>query len=149
MRHFLYWLILGILGFIIVTACNPHTFQNISSSPKLPAAECRIVKHTMGETCIPIHPQRVITLSSSTLGNVLALGVKPIGTTNELYLEGDSITSVKYKTDGIKLIGIYEPNLEAAFLLKPDLIVGVDWFKPIYPLLSKIAPTVLDKSNSS
>jgi iron complex transport system substrate-binding protein len=102
-----------------------------------------MVKHTMGETCVPIHPQRVVTLSSCTLGNVLALGVKPIGTTNEVYVEGNSLSSINGKTEGIKLLGLSQPNLEATLLLKPDLIIGIDWFKPIYPLLSKIAPTVL------
>ncbi|MEG4827094.1 iron-siderophore ABC transporter substrate-binding protein [Microcoleus sp. F8-C1] len=143
MRHFSYWLILGIFGFTLVTACNLHTSQNISSLPKQPTAECRMVKHTMGETCVPINPQRVVTLSSCTLGNVLALGVKPIGTTNEVYVEGKSLTSINGETEGIKLLGLSQPNLEATLRLKPDLIIGVDWFKPIYPLLSKIAPTVL------
>lgn len=143
MRHFSCWLILGILGFTLITACSHLTSQNISSPSKLPATECRMVKHTMGETCVPINPQRVITLSLSTLGNVLALGVKPIGTTNEAH-EGDkSLTFVPGKAEGIKLIGLSQPNLEAILQLKPDLIIGIDWFKPIYPLLSKIAPTVL------
>ncbi|MEH2206148.1 MAG: iron-siderophore ABC transporter substrate-binding protein [Nostoc sp.] len=145
MRHFFSWLILGILGFTLVTACNHDASQNISSLPKQPTAECRMVKHTMGETCVPIHPQRVVTLSSCTLGNVLALGVKPVGTTNEVYYDENSLTSVKGATKGIKLVGISQPNLEAILQLKPDLIVGVDWYKPIYPLLSKIAPTVLGK----
>lgn len=149
MRHFLCWLILGILGFTLVTACNPLTTQNISVSPKLPTAECRIIKHTMGETCVPINPQRVVTLSISTLGNVLALGVKPIATTNEVQIDTNSLTYVKDKAEGIKLIGIAQPNLEATLLLKPDLIIGLDWYKPIYPLLSKIAPTVLGKMDYS
>jgi iron complex transport system substrate-binding protein len=97
----------------------------------------------MGETCVPINPQRVVTLSLSTLGNVLALGIKPVGTTNEVYQEKTSLTSVKDKTEAIKLIGLSQPNLEATLLLKPDLIIGVDWFKSIYSQLSKIAPTVL------
>jgi iron complex transport system substrate-binding protein len=143
MRYFYSWLILGILGFTLVTACNHQAPNNTSSLTKEPTAECRMVKHTMGETCVPINPQRVVTLSSCTLGNVLALGVKPIGTTNEVYVEGDSLTSINGKTEGIKLLGLSEPNLEAILRLKPDLIIGVDWFKPIYPLLSKIAPTVL------
>ncbi|BAY91138.1 MULTISPECIES: ABC transporter substrate-binding protein [unclassified Tolypothrix] len=147
MRYFLGWLILGILGFTLLTACNHHTFQNISSLPKQPTAECRMVKHTMGETCVPINPQRVVTLSLSTLGNTLALGVKPIGATNEVQIDNNSLTYLQKKTDGIKLLGISRPNLEATLLLKPDVIIGLDWFKPIYPLLSQIAPTVLDKSD--
>lgn len=125
------------------------TSQSISSLSRLPAAECRMVKHTMGKTCVPINPQRVVTLSLATLGNVLALDVKPIGTTNEVYHGEESVTFLKGKTEGIKLIGLSQPNLEATLLLKPDLIIGVDWFKPIYPLLSKIAPTVLGELNYS
>ncbi|WNN88970.1 iron-siderophore ABC transporter substrate-binding protein [Gloeocapsopsis dulcis] len=102
-----------------------------------------MVKHTMGETCVPINSQRVITLSLSTLGNVLALGIKPIATTNEVHEGEKSLTFVPGKTEGIKFLGLSQPNLEATLQLKPDLIIGVDWFKPIYPLLSKIAPTVL------
>ncbi|MBD2253849.1 iron-siderophore ABC transporter substrate-binding protein [Nostoc parmelioides] len=143
MRHLFYWLILGIFGFTLVTSGNPYAPHNTSFIPKPTAAECRMVKHTMGETCVPINPQRVVTLSSCTLGNVLALGVKPIGTTNEVYVEGGSLSSTNANTEGIKLLGLSQPNLEATLLLKPDLIIGVDWFKPIYPLLSKIAPTVL------
>jgi iron complex transport system substrate-binding protein len=144
-RNFFCWLISGILGFTLVTACSHHPSQNISSPSNLPATECRMVKHTMGETCVPINPQRVVTLSLATLGNVLALGVKPIGTTNEGH-EGDkSLTFVPGATEGIKLIGLSQPNLEAILQLKPDLIIGVDWFEPIYPLLSKITPTVLSE----
>jgi iron complex transport system substrate-binding protein len=149
MRHFFCWLILGLFGFILLTACNNYTPPNLSFSPKPLAAECRMVKHTMGETCVPINPQRVVTLSLATLGNVLALGIKPIGTTNEVQIDNNSLTYLKGKTEGIKLIGISQPNLEATLLLKPDLIIGVDWFKPIYPLLSKIAPTVLGEMDYS
>ncbi|AFY44792.1 iron-siderophore ABC transporter substrate-binding protein [Nostoc sp. PCC 7107] len=147
MRHLFYWLILGILGFTLLTACNHHTSHNTSSLPKQQTAECRMVKHTMGETCVPLHPQRVVTLSLSTLGNTLALGVIPIGATNEVQTEKKSLTYLKDKTKGIKFLGISQPNLEATLLLKPDVIIGLDWFKPIYPLLSQIAPTVLDKSD--
>lgn len=44
--------------------CNHHTSQTISSFPRLLATECRIIKHTMGETCVPINPQCVVTLFS-------------------------------------------------------------------------------------
>lgn len=148
-RHFFWRLILGFLGFTLVAACNYHSTQDISLLFKPPVAECRQVKHIMGETCVPIHPQRVITLSLSTLGNVLALGVKPIATTNEVHQGEKSLTLLQGKTEGIKLIGLSQPNLEATLLLKPDLIIGVDWFKPIYPILSKIAPTVLGELNYS
>ncbi len=148
MRKFLYLLILSILGFIVVVICNYKTPKTISLLPRLSPAECHIVKHTMGETCVPNQPQRIVTLSLSTLGNVLALGVKPIGTTNEYYRE-ENFLRTSYKTDEIKLVGLERPNLEAILLLKPDLIIGVDWFQSIYPQLSKIAPTVLGEMEYS
>ncbi|BAY73743.1 ABC transporter, iron(III) dicitrate-binding periplasmic protein [Nostoc linckia NIES-25] len=142
MRKFFCWLILGILGFILIAACSSKVPKTVSYLPHPSTAECHIVKHTMGETCVPNKPQRIVTLSLSTLGNVLALGVKPIGTTNEYYREENFLKS-SYKIDDIKLLGFDKPNLEAILLLKPDLIIGVDWFKSIYPQLSEIAPTVL------
>jgi iron complex transport system substrate-binding protein len=145
MQRFIGWLLLGILGLILITACKHNTAQNTSYLSWQPISkECRIVKHSLGETCVPINPQRVVTLSLSTLGNVLALDIKPVGTTNE-YQEEDFLASVKGKAEGITIIGRSQPNLETLLQLKPDLIIGVDWFKPIYPLLSKIAPTVLGK----
>ncbi|MCF2149922.1 iron-siderophore ABC transporter substrate-binding protein [Desmonostoc muscorum LEGE 12446] len=148
MRKFFCWLILGILGFILIAACNYKIPKTVSSLPHASPVECHIVKHTMGETCVPNKPQRIVTLSLSTLGNVLALGVKPIGTTNEYYREENFLNS-SYKTDEIKLIGFDKPNLEAILLLKPDLIIGVDWFKSVYPQLSEIAPTVLGEMDYS
>lgn len=143
MRHFLGWLLLSFVGFILVIACQYRSPQTLSSSSKLPASACRMVTHTMGETCVPINPQRVVTLSLPTLGNTFALGITPIGTTNEMH-EGDgSLTFVPNKPEGIKLIGLSQPNLEALLQLKPDLIVGVEWFSSMYPMLSQIAPTVL------
>jgi iron complex transport system substrate-binding protein len=145
MRHFITWLTMGILGFTIILFLNHQTNPNIYSSPKLPAQECHIIKHQMGETCVPKNPQRIVTLSLSTLGNVLSLGIKPIGASNEWQYESNFLASVKDKIEGVKIVGLSQPNLEAVLRLKPDLIIGVDWFEPIYPLLSQIAPTVLDK----
>ncbi len=102
-----------------------------------------MVTHTQGETCVPINPQRVVTLSLPTLGNTLALGIKPAGSTNEVHQGNNSVTFVPGESEGIKLVGTSQPNLEAILQLKPDLIVGVDWFSSIYPALSQIAPTVL------
>ncbi|HYX15553.1 MAG TPA: hypothetical protein VE944_14525 [Nostoc sp.] len=110
----------------LVTACHDQASQNISYSPKLATAECRIIKHTMGETCVPVNPQRVVTLSLSTLGNVLALGVKPIGTTNEMYQEESSLISFKVKTEGIKLVGFM--SWAATNMLGTDVVID-DLFK--------------------
>ncbi|GAB4304369.1 MAG: hypothetical protein Kow0091_06090 [Geminocystis sp.] len=101
----------------------------------------------MGETCVPQNPQQVVTLSLATLGNTISLGVKPIATTNEVHQGNPSVTFVSGNPEGVKLIGLKEPNLEILSQLKPDLIIGADWYKGIYPQLSQIAPTVLGELN--
>ena len=46
--------------------------------------------------------------------------------------------------EGIEQVGTaFEPSLEKILALKPDLIIGRKYQENIYPLLSKIAPTVL------
>ena len=104
-----------------------------------------MVTHTQGETCVPINPKRVVTLYLPTLGNVVALGITPIATTNEVFVGSGSQTFIPGKAEGIPLVGKSQPNLEAVLNLKPDLIVGLDWNESVYSALSQIAPTVLGK----
>ena len=102
-----------------------------------------MVTHTQGETCVPINPQRVVTLSLPTLGNVVALGVTPVATTNEVFIGNGSQTFIPGKAEGIPLVGTSQPNLEAVLAFQPDLIIGLDWNDSVYSDLSQIAPTVL------
>ncbi|MDZ8079241.1 MAG: iron-siderophore ABC transporter substrate-binding protein [Nostoc sp. DcaGUA01] len=140
-RYWIRCLVLMFLIFGLITACSDRQFQNTVSPTDLASKNCHVVEHTMGETCVPLNPQRIITFSLPTLGNALTLGVKPLASTyidmlNEhTYLEG--------KVDGIKSLGTFPPNLENILLVKPDVIIGWSAEKQLYPLLSKIAPTVL------
>ncbi|MCL6753449.1 iron-siderophore ABC transporter substrate-binding protein [Nostoc sp. CCCryo 231-06] len=140
-RYWIRCLLLMLLIFGLITACSRHTGQNTISPTDMASKDCHVVQHTMGETCIPINPQRIVTFSLPTLGNALVLGVKPLGSTfidmldEHTYLEG--------KIDGIQSVGIFPPNLEKILLIKPDLIIGWNAEKQFYPLLSRIAPTVL------
>ncbi len=141
LRHWIGYLLLTVLIFGLITACSRYTVQNTISSADLTSKDCRVFQHTIGETCIPINPQRIVTFSLPTLGNALVLGVKPLGSTfidmldEHTYLEG--------KIDGIQSVGIFPPNLEKILLIKPDIIIGWNAEKQFYPLLSRIAPTVL------
>jgi iron complex transport system substrate-binding protein len=106
----------------------------------------------MGETQVPIKPQRVVTLDTSYLANALALGVQPIGSTAWLRREHQSgFGPVKsYLLDHTQEISILgygsnaeQVNLEKILILKPDLIMADQAHKAVYPQLSQIAPTVL------
>ncbi|MEO0378143.1 MAG: iron-siderophore ABC transporter substrate-binding protein [Cyanobacteria bacterium P01_A01_bin.17] len=104
----------------------------------------RIVDHALGETRVPVNPQRIVVLTGS-LDTVLALGVKPVGSV-EILQENHLENEVK----GVESIGSpRSPNLEAIVALNPDLILGTDWDKGIYETLSQIAPTVIAEVDSS
>jgi iron complex transport system substrate-binding protein len=93
----------------------------------------------MGETCVPVNPQRVVALTA--LDNVLSLGVKPVGAAS---LDGGKFRSfLPEQAKGIESVGLIgQPNLEKIVQLKPDLILGT-YPGEIYSQLSKIAPTVI------
>lgn len=141
LRRFTYLLLLGILTFVIASACSRNIDRSITNSKQL-TEDCRVVQHMMGETCIPRNPQRVITLRPDHLANSLALGIQPIGSA---FVEGFPFPKdIQGKVDNIESVGaIDNPNLEKILRLKPGLIVSNSRLKGIYKQLSRIAPTVV------
>jgi iron complex transport system substrate-binding protein len=73
----IYLILLGIFTVIFVSACTTAINTSAMKS-KQPIEDCRVVKHIMGETCVPRNPQRVVTLRVDHLANSLALGIQPI-----------------------------------------------------------------------
>ncbi|MUL34900.1 ABC transporter substrate-binding protein [Gloeocapsopsis dulcis] len=139
--RWLRFILLIIMSFSIVSACGSRSAQIV---PSLDAASnCRIIQHALGETCVPAQPQRVIVLGVPTLGDALALGVKPIGSI--LYFDNPPPYLAQTRED-IEVIGKEEqPNIEKILTLKPDLIIGFKYSaEAIYNQLSQVAPTVLD-----
>ncbi|WP_416671899.1 iron-siderophore ABC transporter substrate-binding protein [Egbenema bharatensis] len=134
-------LLLGILACIWVTACTGR--DSLQSSADQPASgDCRTIQHQLGETCVPVDPQRVIAVDETTLEVLLALDVKPIAS-GEPNLVGSRSRHLAGKAEGIASLGKEEQlNLEKMVELKPDLIVGFPIFPEQYPLFSQIAPTV-------
>ena len=103
--------------------------------------DCRPVQHAIGETCIPLNLQRIIALSTPTMGNVLALGIKPVGSI--FYFEMPP-AYLKDKVEMIESVGTGEqPNLEKMLTLQPDLIIAPNEWNITYQQLSQIAPTVV------
>lgn len=108
------------------------------------ATETRMYKHLKGETEIPVNPQRVVSFYH--LGELMALGVKPVGTTTYI-LDNPHISD---KT-GITDVGV-PPDAEKILSLQPDLIVTTPTFAELteggYEALSKIAPTIVIEQNN-
>lgn len=135
---------------IVLSACgagNTNTAAS-SASPSPPAstapaatekpaaeAQSRIITTVKGDIEIPVDPQRVVVLYM--LGDVLALGVKPVGVSD--VSEGaafeDELSDVQ------KLGTWFEASPEAVLSLNPDLIIVPS--DKTYEVLKDIAPTVL------
>ncbi|MGQ8874759.1 AraC family transcriptional regulator [Paenibacillus sp. TSA_86.1] len=127
-----------------VAAQEPASQTTSTNASDSTATETRIYKHLKGETNIPVHPQRVVSFFH--LGELIALGVKPVGTTTYV-LDNPHISD---KT-GITDIGI-PPDAEKILSLQPDLIVTTPALAEIveggYDALSKIAPTIVIEQNN-
>lgn len=141
LHRFTHLIFLGILIITLISACRGSVEHNVIVSKQL-TGNCRTVQHAMGETCIPLNPQRMITLWTTTLANSLALGMKPIAST---YYTGEPFPEyLRSKADEIELLGdILQPSLEKILQLKPDLILANSRLSNIYEPLSKIAPTIM------
>lgn len=94
--------LLTILAFSLVSACGGSSPQQASSQA------VRVVDRGMGQTKVPVNPQRVVALNGS-LDTVLSLGVKPVGSIQ--ISEGNDY--LKNKLEGIKSIGSFSnPSFE-------------------------------------
>lgn len=120
------------------TASAPADSGSASSAPSTePEGAKKKIKDGLGrEVEIPTNPQRVVVLGN--MGEVLALGLKPIGTL-DYYLN-------KFEPErlqGVASVGGEEPDLEKILALEPDLIIIPSYYKPeTLEALHKIAPTV-------
>ena len=103
-------------------------------------AKAITVSHAMGETQLQAIPKRVVVLGMDSLDVLDTLGIEPIGVVKSPlppYLE-------KYKRDKYQSVGsLFEPDFEAIYMLKPDLIIVSNRSSRSYEALANIAPTVL------
>jgi iron complex transport system substrate-binding protein len=112
------------------------------SQPQSTVTQCRIVKHELGETCIPYNPQRIIATDQESLEILVALGLKPIAATTANRV-GNKTRILEGKVEQIVNLGKEsQPNLEKIVKLNPDLIIGFYVSSQHYNLFSRIAPTV-------
>ena len=68
-RHALKFFCLALLSLLFVAACNN---PEPTVSPPIPD-NGKLVKHALGETVVPLNPQRVVVLTQVGLDNSLAL----------------------------------------------------------------------------
>ncbi len=126
------------------------TLALLAAAPAL-ALDCtagqRAFAHPGGETCIPVDPQRIVTLSDQNgLLPLLELGLVPLGSAGHVGPDGVTFfrRTLGFDTSGVTHIGSYDaPDREAVAVLMPDLIVASPWPEDAAELFAPIAPTIV------
>ncbi len=102
-------------------------------------AEVVEVKHEMGTTQLPSNPSRVVVLGIGALDAVDSLGITPVAVSKVSMLPDYLAKYRNYPSSG----SLFEPDFEAIYNDKPDVIIAGPRSAPHYAELSKIAPTVI------
>ncbi|UED69114.1 MULTISPECIES: ABC transporter substrate-binding protein [Brevibacillus] len=134
----------ALMGGLLLGCGNNEAKESQSASPspvaetaKASAATTRMftdwAKH---EVEVPVTPQRVI-YHGETTGDLLALGVEPIGIMKQA-IEG---TVLEDRLPSAQDVG-FPLNVEKALTLNPDLIIFSNSDTQQYEAISKVAPTV-------
>ncbi|WLV24453.1 iron-hydroxamate ABC transporter substrate-binding protein [Aciduricibacillus chroicocephali] len=121
---------------LILGACSggQESDKKDSKDKKDKSAQTRTYKSENGSVKVPVHPKRVVVLSSFA-GNLMALDVPVVGA------DAWSMSNPRFK-EGLKNAKeVSEENLEQITELNPDLIIALSTVKNV-DKLKKIAPTV-------
>nr|WP_055506892.1 Fe2+-enterobactin ABC transporter substrate-binding protein [Nonomuraea pusilla] len=149
----------AVLAVVIgLAACGPSgapaAGEAPGGSPGNPAGEVRAVRHDAGTTDVPAAPRRVVSVSVTMTGHLLALGAPvvasqatapgPLTDGNGFFKQWAGVAAQR----GVQVLYQgFEPDLEKVVAAKPDLIVGAatgaDGALKVYDRLKAIAPTVL------
>lgn len=136
---------------VMLSGCNnsQKTTEAEKTSAKTSNQEIRTIKHEMGETEMKDTPKKIVTLELSFVDSLNALGIKPIGISDDNKKE--MITKLVGQEMDYTSVGTREqPNLEVISSLQPDLIIAdAERHKGIYKDLQQIAPTIVLKSRES
>lgn len=143
-----------VLSLILLAACGSNNKESEATPSGAAATQSAgadsqtiTIQHAMGETPVPVNPQRIVILTNEGTEALLAMGVKPVGAVKS-WLGDPWYDHIKDQMDGVELVGTeLEVNLEKIVALKPDLIIGNKVRQEaIYDKLNAIAPTVFSET---
>ncbi|TDM12782.1 iron-hydroxamate ABC transporter substrate-binding protein [Macrococcus lamae] len=130
------WFVLLIACLLMLAACGNTSSEKKAEDTKSSESSKVNYKLDNGKTIkIPENPKRVVLMSASYTGNLLELGVKPVGV--DAYAFQSDILKPKLK--GVTQLGA--GDVEKIVELKPDLIISFDTDKN-NSKYAKIAPTI-------
>ncbi|BAD40589.1 siderophore ABC transporter substrate-binding protein [Symbiobacterium thermophilum] len=118
-----------------------------TAEPSPAAQDTIVITHQLGETPVPVNPQKVVVFDFGILDTLDLLGVEVAGLPQgnvPPYLA--QYTHSKYANVGT----LQEPDFEALSALDPDLIIISGRTSTHYEALSELAPTIylaVDTSN--
>ncbi|MEM8529529.1 MAG: ABC transporter substrate-binding protein [Chloroflexota bacterium] len=144
----------GALGIGVITGCSADEQEAVTPTATTEGMT-RIVTHALGETAVPTRATRIVSISISVTGPLLAADAPVIGSQGSTELTGDptgffpAYADVARERDVQLLYESFEPNIETIAAMQPDVIIGsaddaaggpsID----VYEQLSAIAPTLL------
>ncbi|UKS25939.1 AraC family transcriptional regulator [Paenibacillus sp. HWE-109] len=120
-------------------AVSGQNSTKANSTQSSPTAATKNYTDSQGTVVIPANPQRIVDLTGSFTGNLLALGVKPVGVQVDLLKN----PFLKGMMDGVETVGdSFAP--EKVLSMQPDLIIVVaaPTMEQTYKELDKIAPVI-------
>ncbi|PWI26653.1 hypothetical protein DEX24_02515 [Kurthia sibirica] len=131
-------ILLMVLLVVVLAACTSDDKSKDDKASANKENATRDVDTVMGKVTVPANPQRVVV--DWNLGEVMAVGIEPIGTSKTILDYGALLTPfVTEKTQDIGADGLV--SIEKILALKPDLIITYD--TEAVEKFSKIAPTVV------
>ncbi|MBD2200518.1 MULTISPECIES: iron-siderophore ABC transporter substrate-binding protein [Calothrix] len=151
------YMALVLLTAIFITACHSGSPQNLKlENGRSLSADCRIVEHAAGKTKICGKPEKIAVLDPKMLSLMLALDVQPAAYADAFLVRSRQFDNPSQQipylgkfvtSQPINLGDRSSPSLETLTLMKPDLILGLNYQDN--QLLSAIAPTVFIDSEQN
>ncbi|RJL34560.1 Fe2+-enterobactin ABC transporter substrate-binding protein [Bailinhaonella thermotolerans] len=137
-----------------LTACGSNGGGADAAGAGEKGGQTRAVRHEAGTTQVPVAPKRIVSVSVTMTGHLLALDAPVVasqGTPPSPFTDQNGFFKQwagKAQEKGVKLAYQgFEADLEKILAQKPDLIIGAatghDSTLKVYDKLKGIAPTVL------
>ena len=123
----------------LLLRCYRQTWVAILSLLLAGQASAVTIEHEKGSHEFKTTPKRVVVLGMGSLDVLDRLGIKPVGTPHSLLPEHLK----KYAKTTLNTGNVSEPDFEAVFSMKPDVIIAENRMLPLYDELDEIAPTVM------